>query len=695
MHSRERVAHMRVGRIRAKGGRGRRRTGHRGVSDVVATILLLALTVTLFASIFAFVTSFPSPPAQNNSQFQASIAYSSNGLNVSAIRILHLAGPPVPTNGLIYLKSAMQPTAPEFASPYSVASGLPAGTGVWNLGQTWNVTFTAPYLPQANSNITVYIVSGTQLLFSVILPGATVAAPPTVVSTSVYPSPLTVGASFTVYATLSGSYTSTSVYVNLAAVPNTGTLNTAQKMTQNAQGQWTYTVAAGVTTTAGTFYGFVNASAPITSGGQQTTGAVVVTISSSGGGTVNGPFSVGVILVPSPPNVGVTESVQAVVSYTGVLSGNQALNVSFAATSNPYVAADKWVGWAPSGVTITGESSVTVVSKSTWTIPAIASGTSFTVYANATVSATTIPGTTTFTPSWLTSSCSSNCLLGSSYTATGSYFTGSSVVGLTVGGVTATITACSSATSFTSSTITTTSSGGFTCTFNAASGTSYLAASVVAYDVTSGQSASATFNVADWSISPVSPTSGLISSTVTVTGVYFTASSSVTVSFNGVALTPTGGSSCTYSSTTITTTTSGGFVCTFTIPISSTSGTGTFTATDSTWSETASATFTVTPWTITLSVTTSSKSSVSVTITGAGFAASTKLSIAYAGTTLTPSGTTNSSCSFLQAIITSSSSGGFVCSFSVTLSATEGVYLFQAADFTSGQVATAPFDDTY
>jgi len=39
------------------------------VSDVVATILLLALTVTLFASIFAFVTSFPSPPAQNSNQF--------------------------------------------------------------------------------------------------------------------------------------------------------------------------------------------------------------------------------------------------------------------------------------------------------------------------------------------------------------------------------------------------------------------------------------------------------------------------------------------------------------------------------------------------------------------------------------------------------------------------------------------------
>ena len=90
------------------GGIRRRR---RGVSDVIATILLLALTVTLFGAIFAFVTSFPSPPAQSNNQFQASLFYPSNGSAswIAGVRIVHLAGPATPGSALIYLHSANQP----------------------------------------------------------------------------------------------------------------------------------------------------------------------------------------------------------------------------------------------------------------------------------------------------------------------------------------------------------------------------------------------------------------------------------------------------------------------------------------------------------------------------------------------------------------------------------------------------------
>ena len=117
-------------------GRRRLRARRRGVSDVVATILLLALTVTLFASIFAFVTQFPSPPAQNNNQFQASLIYTSSGSNISAIQIIHLAGPSIPGIAQVYLKSATQPNAPEFTTPldpYTVSSGL-GGANTWNLG---------------------------------------------------------------------------------------------------------------------------------------------------------------------------------------------------------------------------------------------------------------------------------------------------------------------------------------------------------------------------------------------------------------------------------------------------------------------------------------------------------------------------------------------------------------------------------
>jgi hypothetical protein len=243
------------------------------VSDVVATILLLALTVTLFASIFAFVTAFPAPLAQNNNQFQASLVYGSNssGLYVAAIHILHLAGPVVAGNAQVFLKSSTQPNAPEFQNPYTVSQGL-SGATVWNLGQVWNWTFSVSQRPTAiGNNITIYLVAGSQLLFSVILPGAPASVPPTVVGTWIAPSPPAIGQGFTVYATTAGVVNS--VTVGLASVP--GGPSTAQSMSLNAQGQWTYTLKSGATKN-GTYYGFVTATGAY---GQQAVSPVAIWIS--------------------------------------------------------------------------------------------------------------------------------------------------------------------------------------------------------------------------------------------------------------------------------------------------------------------------------------------------------------------------------------------------------------------------------
>ena len=310
---------------KGRSGRSWRAARKRAVSDVVATILLLALTVTLFSAIFAFVTTFPPPPAQNNNQFSASLVFPSNGSTtyVAGITILHLTGPAVPGNGQIYLKSSVQPTAPEFLTTYTVSSGL-HGSNLWNLGQTWNLTFPITTMPLARGNITIYIVSDYQLLFSVILPGTAFSTPPTVVATSVSPSNPGVGVGFTVFATLAGNYKTNSVFVNLASIP--GAPTTAQKMTQNGQGQWTYLLAAGLTTTPGTYYGFVNASGP-TGSGQTAVGAVVITIGNPNGG--GGTITVGVVAIPQPPTVTVsTDYFAAVITYTGSAT-NAPLNVSF------------------------------------------------------------------------------------------------------------------------------------------------------------------------------------------------------------------------------------------------------------------------------------------------------------------------------------------------------------------------------
>ena len=176
--------------FRSRKSRRRFARKKRGVSDVVATIILLALTVTLFASIFAFVTTFPSPPAQSSNQFQAKLIVTANGTYVSGIQIMHLAGPSVSTSAQIYLKSAVHPGACPFTSSYPVSSDPTNITGsVWTLGETWSVPFSAlcpspsgPHLDQLPDNITVYVVNNANLLFHVILPGTQIVTAPQIVS---------------------------------------------------------------------------------------------------------------------------------------------------------------------------------------------------------------------------------------------------------------------------------------------------------------------------------------------------------------------------------------------------------------------------------------------------------------------------------------------------------------------------------
>lgn len=670
--------------------RGTRRRG-RGISDVIATILLLALTVTLFAAIFAFVTTFPSPPAQNNNQFQASLFYPSNGTLkwIAGIRIVHLAGPQVPGNGLVYLKSANQPTAPEFQSPYTVASGLPSGN-YWNLGQTWTLTFPVAQMPIAASNITIYIVSQSQLLFSVILPGTAFNAPPTVVSTWTAPGIPTVGQSFTVYATLAGNYKSNSVYVNLAGVP--GGPAASQKMTQNAQGQWTYTLSSG-STSAGTYYGYVNASGP-NGTGLTAVGGFSITVTTTGG-TTNGPLSVGVVLVPSPPNGGSIESVQAVVTYTGpALSSPAAVTVSFSATSSP--SGYTFSGSGPAGVTISGPSgptSVTVASLSLWTIPNPASLTlyTFNVTATATVAGVgTVTGFTSFTPSTIVVGPTSG-LMGSTATARGAGFVPATGVTLALGGASVSPSGSSNSTcTFSGSTITTTAAGTFVCRFVVPTGAPAGATTLVATDASSGQNDSVAYTVTPWTLT-VGGSPGLVGNIVTARGAGFQASSSVTLTFNGITITPTGttNSTCTFAGSTITATSTGTFVCRFVVPNGTAPGAATIVATDTTTGQVASYTaFTVTAWTITLSTTSYVHGTAQAeTITGVGFDGSSFVSIMFNGVVITPSACSPGTLS--GSTVTTTAAGGFVCTYTIASTVTAGVYPFTAIDFTSGQTATA------
>jgi flagellin-like protein len=342
--------------------RRRFRRARRGVSDVVATILLLALTVTLFAAIFAFVTTFPSPPAQNTNQFQASLVYASNNTNyISSLKILHLAGPAISGNGLVFLKSANYPSSPEFQNPIPVAWGI-NNVSTWNLGQTWVWNFPSHNLPFWQDNITVYLVYSAQLLYSVVLPGQIIGFPPTIVSTWVVPSAPTIGAAFKVYATISGNLGSHKAFINLGGIPGLST-STVPMWFNSSLSAWQYNVSSGNTsgTPAGTYSAVVNVTG---NSGQTATAAVTVTIVSSSG--TFSTLSVTPSVQPSPPFVRLPETLVATVTNSGptpATISSVSFWVNVTAPVSPVVGPISGTVTQP---TVKAYSSVTVLSSSTW-----------------------------------------------------------------------------------------------------------------------------------------------------------------------------------------------------------------------------------------------------------------------------------------------------------------------------------------
>ncbi len=342
-------------------GRGRVRRSDRGVSDVVGTILLLALTVTLFSSIFLFVDTFPKPPAQPASQFSAELYYGatvSGSAPINAIKITHLAGPTLaPNTGVsIYLFSSDHPT--RFTSAFTLTNGL-NGSNAWNLGGTWWLSLTS-YSLKTPDNITISIVSSTSLLYRVTLPGLVVNLPPQFVAVGTTPAQPTAGEAFTVYAEIVDPTLKTdSVYANVSQIPDPG-IGTDTLMTYSSTTNlWTITVPNGAPA-AGTYYVFVNATDNSANGAQVNSVAipVVVTSSAASGG---GSSDVAISVNPTPPVNGTAGTVYAAVTNPGTSLASATVTFYSSGATIGSSTADVQAGgttqfsasWTPSSIGVT------------------------------------------------------------------------------------------------------------------------------------------------------------------------------------------------------------------------------------------------------------------------------------------------------------------------------------------------------
>ena len=455
---------------------------------------------------------------------------------------------------------------------------------------------------------------------------ATTVATTTSTSTGVIPSGVTftvpssgTGAqTVTVTDAYSNSATATFTVASIALSPTSGVVGST--VTVSGSGfvpshsvTITYdgsTVATTTSTSSGSIPSGVSFSVPASVAGSNTVQASDGTNSATATFTITSAIS----LSPTSGTVGSTVTITA----TGML-GSHSVTATFAGTA---------VTLSTSTTTSTGGLSAT------FTVPSATSGSNTVQLSDGTNSPTA-----TFTVTSAISLSPTSGTVGSTVTITATGMLGSHSVTATFAGTAVTL-----------STSTTTSTGGLSATFTVPSASS----GGQTVQLTDGtNSPTATFTVI--SAISLSPTSGSVGSTVTITATGMHSSSAVTAKFGSTAVTLS----------TSTTTSTGGLLATFTVP-SAVAGAQTVTLTDNTNSPTAS--FTVTP-AINLSPS-QGATSVKVKVTGNGFAANSAVTIQFDGTTVNSTTSTSTGAIPSSGVIFTVPSSAIVGSHTVT--ATDG-----------------------
>jgi flagellin-like protein len=372
----------------SKRGLGRRRAlrGKRGVSEVVGTILILALTVVLFSSIFFFVSAFPKPSSQPNSQFLGQLYYSiatkgsSTWTNVSYLTITYLAGSAVFSfNTKIYIVSQAHPG--HTSNPYTLANGgLSAGT--WATGQVWNVSLAADGLTIPD-NLTVSVVSAGTQVYHQLLPATNPTIPPIFSQAGTLPGSPILNSSFSIFVQITDPFlhtTSKQVYLN-TTTPGLSCVNPlggSYATNTSSRLQMSYNATSGLwilggckTLSAGTYYVtvWVTDSNPIQA--QQASTIFPVSVGTSNTGiTCSNTYSVTYGAAPTTVATSHTSTI-----YLNVTNNNKCDWIEMNATITASVGTLSSTGYTGTVVAVAG----TYAFTDTWTAPSSGSGLTATI----------------------------------------------------------------------------------------------------------------------------------------------------------------------------------------------------------------------------------------------------------------------------------------------------------------------------
>jgi len=112
---------------------------NKGVSEIIGTILMLAITVVLFSSIMVFVTNMPSPVARPTVDFLADLTISTDASHKSYLNLTHNGGEPLNDwDTTILLVIDGSPKTFSLTGYFSDAK--------WSIGRTWSFSGFHNYL---------------------------------------------------------------------------------------------------------------------------------------------------------------------------------------------------------------------------------------------------------------------------------------------------------------------------------------------------------------------------------------------------------------------------------------------------------------------------------------------------------------------------------------------------------------------
>ncbi|MEM3493139.1 MAG: type IV pilin N-terminal domain-containing protein, partial [Thermoplasmata archaeon] len=196
------------------------RENERGISEVVATLLVLVITVTLFSSIFAWINAMPPPMSKTYTEFSAKLETAYVAGNYSFyVNITHAGGE------ILYAQAtAIIINLENFSQSFTLrlSDGDKDGTltdGKWEPGEVWRWNST-PIYPDT-STVIVQIIDKVKnlLVWSSILYPQITDVPPAIFERGTTPDPVSTGTSFKVWAVVKDDDLNfDSVYVNLSAL---------------------------------------------------------------------------------------------------------------------------------------------------------------------------------------------------------------------------------------------------------------------------------------------------------------------------------------------------------------------------------------------------------------------------------------------------------------------------------------------